>query len=72
MSIALSGRKRVVTPELVFFPWGHTRPYSAEEKTARQHMAVNTGDEVLRLLYFFATDSFDDVVYRFPELDLDR
>ena len=34
-----------------------------------EHMAVNTGDEVLRLLYFFATDSFEDVVYRFPELE---
>jgi mannose-6-phosphate isomerase-like protein (cupin superfamily) len=32
-----------------------------------EHMAVNTGNEVLRLLYFFATDSFEDVVYRFPE-----
>ena len=29
--------------------------------------SVSTGDEVLRLLYFFATDSFEDVVYRFPE-----
>ena len=31
-----------------------------------EHMAVNTGAEPLRLLYFFATDSFADVVYRFP------
>jgi mannose-6-phosphate isomerase-like protein (cupin superfamily) len=31
-----------------------------------EHMAVNTGNDVLRLLYFFATDSFEDVVYRFP------
>jgi hypothetical protein len=35
-------------------------------------MAVNTGDKVLRLLYFFATDSFKDVVYRFPELNQDK
>lgn len=31
-----------------------------------EHMAVNTGSEPLRLLYVFATDSFEDVVYRFP------
>jgi quercetin dioxygenase-like cupin family protein len=31
-----------------------------------EHMALNTGNDVLRLLYFFATDSFEDVVYRFP------
>lgn len=31
-----------------------------------EHMAVNTGNEPLRLLYVFATDSFADVVYRFP------
>jgi quercetin dioxygenase-like cupin family protein len=37
-----------------------------------EHMAVNTGDKVLRLLYFFATDSFKDVVYRFPELNQDK
>lgn len=34
-----------------------------------EHMAVNTGKEPLRLLYFFATDSFADVVYRFPGSD---
>jgi mannose-6-phosphate isomerase-like protein (cupin superfamily) len=37
-----------------------------------EHMAVNTGDKVLRLLYFFATESFKDVVYRFPELNQDK
>lgn len=31
-----------------------------------EHVAVNTGDTPLRLLYVFATDSFADVVYRFP------
>jgi hypothetical protein len=31
-----------------------------------EHVAVNTGDVPLRLLYVFATDSFEDVVYRFP------
>jgi mannose-6-phosphate isomerase-like protein (cupin superfamily) len=31
-----------------------------------EHMAVNTGDEPLRLLYVFAADSFEEIVYRFP------
>ena len=31
-----------------------------------EHMAVNTSAEPLRLLYFFATDSFADIVYKFP------
>ena len=34
-----------------------------------EHMSVNTGTEPLRLLYFFATDSFADIVYRFPGSD---
>lgn len=34
-----------------------------------EHMAVNTGPEPLRLLYFFAADSFDEIVYRFPGRD---
>lgn len=29
-------------------------------------MSVNTGSEPLRLLYFFAADSFADIEYRFP------
>lgn len=33
-----------------------------------EHMSVNTGDEPLRLLYFFAADSFGDIVYKFPGL----
>lgn len=35
-----------------------------------EHMAVNTGNETLRLLYFFATDSFGDIDYRFPGRDV--
>ena len=31
-----------------------------------EHMSVNTGTEPLRLLYFFAANSFADIVYRFP------
>ena len=31
------------------------------------HGARNTGSEVLRLLYVFATDSFSDVNYIFPD-----
>lgn len=34
-----------------------------------EHMSVNTGKEPLRLLYFFAADSFDEIVYRFPGRD---
>lgn len=33
-----------------------------------EHHAVNTGSVPLRLLYVFATDSFADVLYRFPGL----
>lgn len=33
-----------------------------------EHMSVNLGDEPLRLLYFFAADSFDEIVYKFPGL----
>ena len=33
-----------------------------------EHMAVNTGDEPLRLLYFFGADSFEDIVYKVPGL----
>lgn len=31
-----------------------------------EHMSVNTGEVPLRLLYFFAADSFEEIVYRFP------
>jgi quercetin dioxygenase-like cupin family protein len=31
------------------------------------HGARNTGSEVLRLLYVFPTDSFDEIRYEFPE-----
>jgi len=30
-----------------------------------EHAALNTGSTVMRLLYVFASDSFDDVEYRF-------
>lgn len=33
------------------------------------HGARNTGSEVLRLLYVFATDSFSDVNYIFPDTE---
>lgn len=49
----------VTTGDTVFIP-GDT-----------EHMAVNTGNVPLRLLYFFPTDSFQDVVYRFPGRDGD-
>ncbi len=32
-----------------------------------EHAAANTGDETLRLLYVFATDSFEDVEYHFAK-----
>ena len=31
------------------------------------HSARNTGDEVLQILYVFAADSFDDVVYEYRD-----
>ena len=34
-----------------------------------EHVAMNTGDVPMRLLYVFATDSFTDVLYRFPGKD---
>ena len=34
-----------------------------------EHVAVNTGDVPMRLLYVFAADSFADVEYRFPGKD---
>jgi len=44
----------VVAGDAVFIP-GNT-----------EHMSVNTGDVPLRLLYLFAADSFEEIVYRFP------
>lgn len=44
----------VTTGDAVFIP-GHA-----------EHMAVNTGSEPLKLLYVFAADSFEDIVYEFP------
>ena len=61
----LSGRGEVVVE-------GESTPVAAGDAVFIQsnveHMSVNTGDEPLRLLYFFATDSFEDVVYKFPGL----
>lgn len=34
-----------------------------------EHMSVNTGTEPLRLLYFFAADSFEEIIYKFPGRD---
>lgn len=31
-----------------------------------EHMSVNTGNVPLRLLYFFAADSFEEIEYKFP------
>lgn len=31
-----------------------------------EHMAVNTGNVPLRLLYVFAADTFSEIVYEFP------
>ena len=49
---------------------GEATPVSAGDAVLipgdAEHVAVNTGDVPLRLLYVFATDSFSDVVYRFP------
>ena len=34
-----------------------------------EHMSVNTGEVPLRLLYFFAADSFAEILYKFPGRD---
>jgi mannose-6-phosphate isomerase-like protein (cupin superfamily) len=47
-------RREVRTGDAVFIP------------VDAEHVAVNTGNEPLRLLYFFATDSFSDIIYKFP------
>lgn len=47
-------RRRVSQGDAVFIPGD------------AEHVAVNTGEEPLRLLYFFAADSFDEIIYRFP------
>lgn len=36
-----------------------------------EHLAVNTGSEPLRLLYFFPADSFSEINYSFPGRDPD-
>ena len=53
--VVIDGESTAVTAgDAVFIPGGI------------EHMAINTGTEVLRLLYFFATDSFTDITYEFP------
>jgi mannose-6-phosphate isomerase-like protein (cupin superfamily) len=36
------------------------------------HTTWATGHDRLRILYTFATDSFSDVLYEFPDLNADR
>ncbi|MCA9916511.1 MAG: cupin domain-containing protein [Anaerolineales bacterium] len=55
-TVQISGEEHALQPgSLVFIP-GHA-----------PHGLCNTGDEVLRLLYVFAVDSLDQVVYKLPE-----
>lgn len=54
--VQISGEEYVLQPgTLVFIPGD------------APHGLRNTGDEVLRLLYIFAVDSLDEVVYKLPE-----
>jgi mannose-6-phosphate isomerase-like protein (cupin superfamily) len=54
--VVVNGTRRDVrTGDAVFIP-GNS-----------EHVAVNTGTEPLRLLYFFAADSFTDIEYIFPK-----
>ncbi len=54
--VVVNGSRRDVrTGDAVFIP-GNS-----------EHVAVNTGTEPLRLLYFFAADSFTDIKYIFPQ-----
>ena len=53
--VVIEGESTVVTSgDAVFIP-GNV-----------EHMSVNTGNEPLKILYFFATDSFTDIEYKFP------
>jgi mannose-6-phosphate isomerase-like protein (cupin superfamily) len=49
---------------------GATHPVSAGDAVLipghAEHLAYNTGNEPLRLLYVFAADSFADIKYEFP------
>jgi mannose-6-phosphate isomerase-like protein (cupin superfamily) len=54
--VVVNGSRRDVrTGDAVFIPGN------------AEHVAVNTGTEPLRLLYFFAADSFTDIEYIFPK-----
>jgi len=54
-TVFISGIEHPVRPgTAVFIPGG------------AEHGAVNTGDELLRLLYVFPSDSFADIEYDFP------
>jgi len=54
--VQISGEEHAVQPgSLVFIPGD------------APHGLRNTGSEVLRLLYIFAVDSLDQVVYKLPE-----
>jgi mannose-6-phosphate isomerase-like protein (cupin superfamily) len=54
--VQISGEEYALQPgSLVFIP------------RAAPHGLCNTGNEVLRLLYVFAVDSLDQVVYKLPE-----
>ena len=50
---------------------GVTRPVTAGDAVLipgnAEHLAYNTGNEPLRLLYVFAADSFADIKYEFPQ-----
>ena len=59
----ISGRGEVVVD-------GVSRPVTTGDAVmipgGVEHVAVNTGDVPLRLLYVVAADSFSDIVYEFP------
>ena len=53
--VFVSGTEHHVRPRTtIFIPGG------------AEHGAVNTGDELLRLLYVFPSDSFAEIEYEFP------
>jgi mannose-6-phosphate isomerase-like protein (cupin superfamily) len=54
--VTIEGREHPVRPGTAVFIPGDA-----------EHAARNTGSELLRLLYAFAVDSFDEVKYVFPD-----
>lgn len=54
--LTVSGRETIVTPGTTVFIPGNA-----------EHGIRNESDDELKLFYVFPTDSFADVVYRFPE-----